>query len=274
MKTSLTGLMAASKDLGVISNNLANASTTGYKRSTAQFQDLVPAEGAGRPGVEAGRGVMTVEIRRSALQGPLESTNGTLDLAVNGTGWLVLGSAKGGDNADTAQAFTRAGRLTMDETGRLVTSDGSPVLGYKALTGGVIGGDPQPIDILAAVGNKASNVASISVGVNGLITVTTPNGTNVPAGTIALAEFPNDSGLRSIGGNQLVPTVKSGEPRFAPAQRDGLGTIQQGTLEGSNVDITAEILNMVRAQQAYNGNARALQTSSEMLRTATETLIR
>ena len=274
MKTSLTGLMAASKDLGVISNNLANASTHGYKKSSAQFQDLVPAEGAGRPGVEAGRGVMTVEIRRSALQGPLEATNGSLDLAVNGQGWLVLGSAKGGDNAETPQAFTRAGRLTMDETGRLVTNDGSPVLGYKALTGGVIGGDPQPIDILAAVGNKASNVSSISVGSNGLITVTTPNGTNVPVGTVALAQFPNESGLRSVGGNHLVPTMKSGEPRYAPAQREGLGSIQQGTLEASNVDITEEILGMVRAQQAYNGNARALQTSSEMLRTATETLIR
>ncbi len=273
MKTSLTGLMAASKDLNVISNNLSNASTVGFKRSTAQFQELIPGEGANRPGIEPGRGALTVDVRRSNSQGSLTETSGSLDIAIEGGGYFAFGSAKS-ENGEGSMSFSRAGRLSMDAAGRLVDQAGNPLLGYKTLQGNMIGGDPQPLNVLAAVGNNPAAVAGLSIDSAGRIQVTTPNGKNIPVGTVAMADFRNDGGLRSTGGSKVVETVSSGAPRFGAPTKDGMGNIRQGALEAANVDITTELLGMVRAQQAYNGNARAMQTASDMLRSATETLIR
>ncbi len=273
MKTSLTGLSAASKDLSVISNNLANASTAGFKRSSAHFQDMMPGDGFLRPNLEIGRGARVVEISRSTAQGVLTETAGSLDMAIAGPGYFVLGSASSGEN-ETSLVYSRAGRMVMDDRGRIVDSDGNTLLGFQALAGNVIGGEPQPIDLLSAVGGRAASIASVSISEQGKVVVTTADGRNIPVATLALADFPNGNGLKNVGSSKLAESVTSGPARFSVPGGDGVGNIKQGVLEASNVDIADELLGMVRAQQAYNGNARALQTQSEMLRTATETLIR
>lgn len=273
MKTSLTGLSAASKDLSVISNNLANASTAGFKRSSTHFQDLMSGDDSARPGLETGRGTRVVDISRSTAQGVLTETAGSLDLAISGPGYFVFGSASSGEN-DPSLVYSRAGRMVMDDRGRIVDSDGNALLGFKALGGNVVGGDPQPIDLLAAVGGRAASIAGVTISEQGKVIVTTADGRNIPVATLALADFPNGNGLKNVGGSKLSESVTSGTARYSVPGGDGVGNIKQGVLEASNVDIADELLGMVRAQQAYNGNARALQTQSEMLRMATETLIR
>jgi flagellar hook protein FlgE len=273
MKTSLTGVIAASRDLSVISNNLANAKTAGFKRSIAQFAEVRSTSEGARSGVEAGSGALTLDIRRNNTQGGLTNTESALDVAISGSGYLVFGEANGVPG-EMDMTYSRAGKLTLNKDGAIVDSAGNPLLGFPVLTGNMIGGQPAPINLSAAAGGKPGNIQTVSIDGKGVINITLANGRSVQGGAIALATFRNDDGLKNVTGAKLKATDTSGQAELVPAGRNGMGDIRQGTLEDANVDITSELMSMVKAQQAYNGNARALQTNSEMIRSAVDTLVR
>jgi flagellar hook protein FlgE len=274
IKTSLTGVMAASRDLSVISNNLANSMTTGFKRSLAQFTDIGASSAAGREGAQAGNGALAQDIRRSVEQGPIMTTDAKLDVAVAGMGYLTFGDANAQPGQETSMTYSRAGKLTLDKSGRIVDASGAPLMGFSVLSGNGVGGQLQPINLSTAAGGNLANVQGVEIDSKGVVTVQLASGRTVRAAAIALATFRNDNGLKSIGGAKLQETDASGPADVQAAGRNGMGEVKQGALEGANVDLTAELMRMVQAQQAYNGNARALQTNSEMLRSSIETLIR
>jgi len=272
MRTSLTGLQAASKSLNVTSNNLANGATTGFKRSVAQFGDLQIGDTASRPQTQIGQGAYTIEVQRQVQQGALESSNSSLDLAISGGGYFVLGS--GTANGDATYSYTRAGKFSISKDGDLVNAEGMPVTGYQTLLGNVTSTVPLPLNLKSAAGGSLSNIKAVNVDSAGKVSIAKNDGSIATVGTLALAHFSSEGALKQQSGTILKETDRSGPAMFGAPGKSGLGVINQGNLEATNVDITQELLGMITAQQAYNGNSRALQTESEMMRSVTETLFR
>jgi flagellar basal-body rod protein FlgG len=250
--TAATGMEAQRLNIDVVANNLANVNTTGFKRSRADFQDLlyqdakVPgsssAEGFQIPsGIQVGLGVRPVAVQKIFEQGDFARTGNPLDLVIEGDGFFQV------PQTDGTLSYTRAGSFKLDSTGRVVTSDGYPI-------------DPG-ITI-------PSNATSVTVGTDGKVTVTQP-GSNAPTevGRITLARFSNPGGLKAMGRNLFTPTDSSGEAITANPGVEGMGTISQGFVEMSNVNVVEEMVNMIVSQRAYEINSKAVQASDEMLQT-------
>lgn len=251
--TAATGMTAQQLKVDVISNNLANVSTTGYKKGKVQFQDLIyqalvepgsaTSESTKNPtGIQVGLGVKPVGVTKVHSQGDLQSTNNQLDLAIEGQGFLQV------TLPDGTLGYTRSGGLQLDENGQLVTPDGYPL--EPAIT--------IPSDAL-----------SINIAQDGTVTVTTP-GTTTPTsvGNLELARFPNPAGLKSTGQNLYIETEASGTPTTGTPAQDGYGRLTQGFLESSNVSVVEEVVNMILAQRAYESASKGIETSDNMLRGA------
>ncbi|MFQ5774589.1 MAG: flagellar basal-body rod protein FlgG [Kiloniellaceae bacterium] len=246
-----TGMLAQQLNVEVISNNIANVNTTGFKRQRAEFHDLLYQDllragtassdtGTVVPsGIQIGLGVKPAAVYRITEQGNLLITDNNLDLAINGRGYFVVELPSG----DTA--YTRAGSLGRSPEGDLVTANG-----FVIQPGITIPEDALDITINAQ--------GEVLVSLDGQ---TSP--TNV--GQIELANFPNEAGLRSIGDNLLLETKASGVATVSAPGSEGFGVIQQGALETSNVNIVAEITNLITAQRAYEMNSRVIQASDEMM---------
>ncbi len=248
--TAATGMEAQRLNIDVVANNLANVNTTGFKRARADFQDLLyqdvkepgaeSAEGLQIPsGIQVGLGVRTVAVQKIFEQGDFVSTGNQLDLVIEGDGFFQV------PKPDGEMAYTRAGAFKLDSEGRVVTSDGYPV--EPALT-------------------IPTNTTSITVGTDGKVTVTQA-GSNTPSevGRITLARFSNPAGLKSIGRNLFTATDSSGEAITGNPGADGMGTVAQGFLENSNVNVVEEMVNMIVSQRAYEINSKAVTASDEML---------
>ena len=251
--TAATGMQAQQLTLDVISNNLANVQTAGFKRSRVDFQDLVyeilqapgaaSAQGQEIPsGFQVGHGSRAVATQRLFIKGDLQQTGNTLDLAIEGDGFFQI-QQPGGDIA-----YTRAGAFKKDSQGRLVTSDGFTL-------------DPQI--------TLPQNATSVTVGVDGIVSVTVA-GQQQPqqVGTIQLARFTNPAGLQSLGRNLFTSTQASGDATQGTPGTDGLGTLIQGFVEGSNVNVVEEMVGLIVSQRAYEINSRAIRTADEMMQTA------
>ena len=250
-----TGMLAQQLNVEVISNNIANVNTTGFHRRRAEFQDLLyqsdrrvgstsSSDGTIVPsGVQIGLGVKTVAVYRITDQGALTSTENTFDLAIQGKGYFQVQIANG------ATAYTRAGSFQLSPTGQIVTPDG-----YTVVPGITI--PPDAIDVTI---NQSGEVL---VSIAGQVTPT-----NV--GQIEIATFANDAGLEAIGDGQFLETAASGTANTGSPGTPGFGTILQGFLETSNVNIVAEITNLITAQRAYELNSRVIQASDEMMSTLT-----
>jgi flagellar basal-body rod protein FlgG len=242
-----TGMEAQQLNLNTIANNLANANTTGYKRSKIEFQDLLyqrpRASGADAgggnvvpTGVELGNGSKVVSTAKVFTQGSLKQTGEKMDLAIDGDGFLEV------QRADGTKAYTRDGALKIDGQGRVVTSDGLQVLsGFQPVPAGSTG---------------------VTISSGGDVTVTSSGGNQ--NFRIQLTRFANPSGLRSIGGNLFEETLGSGTAETGNPGEAGFGGIQQGFLETSNVNIVEEMVNMIQAQRAYEINSKSIQASDEM----------
>lgn len=243
-----TGMEAQQLNLNTISNNLANANTTGYKRSKIEFQDLLYQKprvagadvGGGNvvpTGVEIGNGSRVVSTSKVFSQGELKQTSSDYDIAIDGEGFLEV------KKADGKTAYTRDGALKVDGQGRVTTSDGLQVLsGFSQI--------PQ-------------GTTSISIAPNGQVSLQSASGTT--SFRIQLTRFANPGGLHSVGGNIYEETAASGSPEQGNPTEDGFGGIVQKYLEGSNVNIVEEMVNMIQAQRAYEINSKSIQTSDEML---------
>jgi len=252
--TAATGMQAQTVNIDVISNNLANVNTTGFKRSRADFQDLLyetlreagttSANGTQVPtGIQLGHGVRTAATQKIFSTGGMEQTGNSLDIAIEGDGLFQILQP----NGDVA--YTACGAFKLDSEGRMVTSDGYTL-------------EPE-ITI-------PPDSVSISIAVDGTVSVLQAgDSTPTEVGTIELAKFINPAGLKSIGRNLYIETAASGEVVTGTAGEDGFGTILQGYLEMSNVNVVDEMVDMITAQRAYEMNSKAITTSDEMLKTAT-----
>jgi flagellar basal-body rod protein FlgG len=259
LHTAATGMMAQELNVQVISNNIANMRTTGYKRQRAEFQDLLyehvsrvgtqtSAQGNILPaGIELGSGVKTVGTPRLMTQGELTQTGKDFDLAIRGEGFFKI------TMPDGSTAYTRDGSFELDNQGRLVNAQGN------LLQPGIT--IPQ-------------NATSVTINTQGQVQVTVP-GTTTPntVGQIELSIFINKAGLQSVGDNLYVETPASGAPQNGNPTTEGFGNLQQGYLEQANVEAVTEISDLIAAQRAYEMNAKVITAADQMLQ-STSNLMR
>ena len=247
---SKTGLDAQQMRMTVISNNLANANTTGFKRDRAVFEDLI-YQNVRQPGAQSsqdtqlptglqlGTGVRVVATEKLFTQGNVTQTDAPLDVAIQGRGFFEI------QLPDGTTAYTRDGSFTLDSQGQIVNSSGYPL---------------QPAITIPP------NVLSITIGVDGTVSTTT-SGTAAPTqvGNIQLVDFVNETGLQPRGENLYLETASSGSPTPGTPGQNGLGTIIQGSIETSNVNVVEELVNMIETQRTYEVNSRAIETADSML---------
>nr|WP_320113744.1 flagellar basal-body rod protein FlgG [uncultured Desulfuromonas sp.] len=248
--TAATGMESQQTNIDVIANNLANVNTSGFKKSRADFQELLyqvskspgsstSADTVSPTGIQVGLGSRTAAVQKVFSTGDMMQTENELDLAVEGRGFFQV------EMPDGTTAYTRSGALKKDGDGRLTTSEG------YLLT-------PQIV--------IPENTTSISIGQDGTVDVFLDgDSTSTEIGVLELATFSNESGLRSMGRNLYVETVSSGVATTGVPGENGMGTLSQGYLEGSNVSVMEEMVNMIAGQRAYEVNSKAIQTADEML---------
>ncbi len=254
---SKTGLSAQDMNLTTISNNLANVSTTGFKRDRAEFQDLLyqirrqpgaqSSQDSQLPtGLQLGTGVRIVGTSKMFTEGSLQTTEQPLDLAVNGRGFFQI------LQPDGTVSYTRDGSFHLDSNGQLVTSQGYSL---------------EPAIVLPA------EVQTFTVGEDGTVSVTV-SGDPTPQviGNIQTADFVNPAGLQAIGNNLFLETGSSGAPQVGTPGLTGLGTVLQNTLENSNVSVVEELVNMITTQRAYEMNSKVISTADQMLSFITQNL--
>ena len=251
-----TGLESQQTNMDVISNNLANVNTSGFKRSRAVFEDLMyqtirqPGAQVGAAnqlpsGLQIGTGVRTVATERIHTQGNLRETGNPLDIAIQGRGFIQV------EMPDGTFAYTRDGSLQVDQNGQIVTAGGYPV--------------QPPINI-------PDNALSVTIERDGTVSVTQPGavGINVEVGQLQLSTFINPTGLQSMGENLYAETDASGPANFAQPGLDGAGLVLQNYVETSNVNVAEELVNMITTQRSYEMNSKAIQTSDQMLSRLTQ----
>lgn len=251
--TAASGMQAQSKNIDVIANNLANTNTTGFKRSRADFQDLIyqnlkstgsPATNATQvpTGIQIGLGTRLAAVTKIFAAGDFSQTGNELDIAIEGDGFFQV------QLPDGTTGYSRAGAFKRDSQGRVVTSDGNPLL-------------PEVV--------IPSNATKINIGTDGTVSVQQAGQTApTTVGGIQLAAFANPSGLSSQGKNIYLPSDASGAATTGTPGQNGLGAVAQGLLEMSNVNVAEEMVNMIVGQRAYEINSKAIQASDEMLQTA------
>lgn len=248
--TAQTGMQAQQTKMDVTANNLANVSTNGFKGSRAVFEDtlyqtirqpgaITSAQTNLPSGMQIGTGVRAVATERLHTQGGLQGTENSRDLAINGRGFFQVLL----ENGETA--YTRDGSFQVDSNGQLVTSGGNPI---------------EPAIVIP------ENALSIDISKTGIVSITQPGNTqSLQVGQLQLASFVNDAGLQSIGENLYLETDASGPANQEMPGLNGLGSIYQGYVETSNVNVVSEMVNMIQNQRAYELNSKAIKTSDEML---------
>ena len=252
-----TGLSAQDMNLTTISNNLANVSTTGFKRDRAEFQDLLyqvrrqPGAQATQDnqlpsGLQLGTGVRIVGTQKNFTEGSLQTTDQPLDMAVNGDGFFQV------TMPDGTVSYTRDGTFHLNSDGQVVTANGFPL---------------EPAIVVPP------ETQTFTVGEDGTVSVTVA-GSSTPTviGNIQTADFINPAGLQATGNNLFMETASSGAPQTGTPGLNGLGTVLQNTLENSNVSTVEELVNMITTQRAYEMNSKVISTADQMLGFVTQNL--
>ncbi|MGB5078494.1 MAG: flagellar hook-basal body complex protein [Sphingorhabdus sp.] len=263
--TSLSGLKGAQTDLSVVSNNLANVGSTGFKKSRAQFGDLFASAPTQTTRMVAGQGTRLNGVVQQFTQGTLEASDKTLDLAIAGEGFFVVK----GDPPRAAVTYTRNGAFQVNANRNVVDTTGStlqllPVDASGNVTSTNLA-DAVPFT-LPASSPSDPNVAlvNVSVGIDGLVTATYADGTAESLGKVAMASFTAQEGLRPVGDSHWQSTGDSGPPSINAATNGPLGTIRSGALERANVDVTEELVALIAAQRNFQANAKAIETASNI----------
>jgi len=250
LSTAAAGMTAQQTRMDVIAHNLANVNTTGFKQSRVEFEEVFSetirraqatlAQGGGAPSnMQIGLGVRSRATTRNMSQGQLVTTDNPLDLAIEGAGFLII------DRPDGTQAYSRAGNLRTDSSGRLVTQRG---------------------DLIAGKLEIPTDATTLSINSDGSVLATVPNRTApIEVGSIELAMFPNPGGLLSMGGNLLTETEASGAPLMVRPGESGSGELAQGVLETSNVQAVTEMIDMITTQRAYEMSSKVIQAADAML---------
>lgn len=255
--TAATGMQAQQSNVDNIAHNLANASTVGFKRSRLEFQDILyqnlrtPGAAANAStqlpvGLQIGLGARVISSERIFLQGDFKQTDNPLDMVIEGAGFFQVRQTNGD------LAYTRAGSFHLNAEGQIVTATGESL--EPAIT--------IPRD-----------ATSITIGSDGTVSVTSPGQANAQnVGQIQLASFANPAGMESLGRNLFKETAASGQPIAAAPDSQGLGRINQGFIENSNVNIVEELVNMISAQRAYETNSKVISTADRMLGTINQAI--
>ena len=255
LRTAASGMYAQELNIEVISNNIANINTTGYKKNKAEFQDLMYQQvsvnpvNSSTPGIntnpsnsiQVGNGVEPTSTAKIFTQGDITATNNQMDLAIQGDGFFQV------RKDDGTYAYTRDGSFKVNADGKIVTSSGYVV-------------DPEL--------SLDENAVGLSVGKDGTVSVQEAGGSSYVLGNIELARFMNPGGLKALGNNLYSQTESSGTPIIGTPGKDGFGEINQGYLESSNVDIVEEMISMIAAQRAYEINSKTVQTVQDMMQMA------
>jgi flagellar basal-body rod protein FlgG len=257
LQVARTGLDAQAERMRIIANNLANVNTTAFQRDRAEFASLayqtVTAAGARSAGdnqyatgLNLGTGVRLTGTGRITSQGSLNSTGNPLDLAIEGDGYFQI------QRPDGSTGYSRAGNFHLSSEGKLVTTDGMPVMPEIQIPDGA---------------------SAVTIGQDGTVSVTGTGQTEAQeVGKIELARFVNPAGLQALGNNLYGVTGASGEAQTGPANAEGRGAIRQGALEASNVNVVQELVDMIETQRAYEVNSKMIQATDEMLRNANQQL--
>ena len=245
-----TGMTAQQTQLDVISHNLANVSTTGFKRNNAVFEDLIyqnlrqvgaqtTDENQLPTGLHLGLGVNVVATSRNFTQGSLQQSGNNLDVAINGDGFFEV------TLPDGTTGYTRDGSFQLDSQGRVVTSSGLPIA--PGIT-------------------VPANTRSLSISQDGVVSATVAGATAPQQlGQLSMSSFINTAGLQPVGQNLYLESAASGPPQQGTPGTNGLGIVRQGFLESSNVNVVEELVSMIQTQRAYEMNSKAIQTSDQML---------
>jgi flagellar basal-body rod protein FlgG len=255
--TAATGMQVQQQNVDNIANNLANASTVGFKRARLEFQDILyqnlrtPGAAANAStqqpvGLQIGLGARTISSERIFLQGDFKQTENPLDMVIEGSGFFQVRLSNG------EIAYTRAGSFHLNAQGQIVTATG------EALEPGI---------------TIPNNATSISIGTDGTVSVTIPGQVNTQnVGQIQLATFANPAGLLSMGRNLYKETAASGQATASTPDSQGLGRINQGFIEGSNVNVVEELVNMISAQRVYETNSKVITAADRMLGTINQAI--
>lgn len=254
--TAATGMEAMQTNVDNVANNMANVNTTGYKKSTAEFQDLyyqtirepgtqVSADAALPTGVQVGVGVKTASVHKEFTAGSAKSTGNQNDMMIQGDGFFSVLK----DNGETV--YTRDGSFKVDGTGRMMTSSGYLL---------------QPNITIPP------NSTGFAVAPNGIVTSTDDKGAESQIGQIDIISFMNPSGLKALGGNVYQASESSGAPIQGQPGTPGMGTILQRNLEASNVNLVSEMVNLIQAQRAYEMNSKVMQAADQMLQVSNNVL--
>ncbi|MGD9663959.1 MAG: flagellar hook-basal body complex protein [Novosphingobium sp.] len=257
---SLSGLKNAQTDLNVTAHNIANAETTGFKKSTAQFADLVAGSSYSNPKMVEGIGSTVETITQNFATGPIEQTGSALDLAISGNGFFATQSATTGD-----ALFTRNGAFTLDENG--FVQDGSNNI-LQIFAPGANPAVDAPVNAqIPLVNGGGAEFAGVTVDIDGSMIASYTDGSNDVIGTVALASFISPTGLRQIGSSNWEATGISGAPTFGIPGAGSFGDMLSGALERSNVDIAEELVGLITAQRYFQANAKAIDTATQISQT-------
>lgn len=258
--TSLTGLKNAQTSLNVVSHNISNAETNGFKKSTTSFADIVSSSVSSDPSQTVGSGSRVSAVTQDYSLGSIEQTGSALDVAIDGEGFFTVVSQPSGETQ-----YTRNGAFSLDANGYL-KSEGQANLQSFAVSGGTVGTTLQDTQV-PLTNSSGSAFSSVTINSNGEVVASYEDGTNETVGVVALATFISPSGLKQQGSSTWTATGKSGAASYGQPDTGKNGALMSGSLERSNVDISEELVSLISAQRYFQANAKAIDTATQISET-------
>ncbi|AIT80659.1 flagellar hook-basal body complex protein [Novosphingobium pentaromativorans] len=261
--TSLTGLKNAQTDLNVISNNIANAETGGFKKSDTAFADIVTNSVFSDSSTTVGIGARVAAVKQNFSLGPIDQTGNALDVVINGDGFFTVVSPTSGQTE-----YTRAGSFSIDGQGFIKNAQGSRVQVFPVDATGTVTSTTTLQDAQLPQTNAAGSIfAGVSIGDRGEVVATYADGSNTTVGVVALASFLAPNGLKQMGNASWTATGNSGAASYGEPKTGLYGSMLSGSLERSNVDIAEELVSLITAQRNFQANAKAIDTASQISQT-------
>ncbi|SFF75909.1 flagellar hook protein FlgE [Novosphingobium sp. CF614] len=257
--TSLSGLKNAQTDLSVISNNIANAETGGFKKSSTAFSDIVASSIMSDPSMTTGIGSRIAAIKQDFSLGPIEQTGNALDVAVNGEGFFTVVSPLSGDTQ-----YTRNGSFTVDGEGYVKNAQGAQLQVFPVDATGAVSGTTLQAAQIPATNASGADFAGVTIGEDGKLVATYADGTSATVGVVALATFLSPTGLKQQGNATWAATGISGTATYGQPGTSSNGKLLSGALERSNVDIAEELVSLITAQRNFQANAKAIDTATQI----------
>lgn len=260
--TSITGLKNAQTDLSVIAHNIANAETSGFKKSATTFADIVATSVLTDPSLTVGIGARVSAITQNFALGPIEQTGSSLDVAINGDGFFTVVSPDTGETS-----YTRAGEFRIDSSGFIKTAYGDRLQVFPVDSTGAISSTTLQDCQMPTANAAGADFAGVNISAKGEVAVSYADGSSEVIGVVSIAKFLSPQGLRQLGGSTWSATGLSGTPTYAAPGTGQFGSLLSGSVERSNVDIAEELVGLITAQRTFQANAKAIDTATQISQT-------